>query len=170
METKMYVRPPDPSRQRVKVPENYSGHAFREPSIYSDMPPPIRVDAPPTERRESFDRSPIEPQDSMEIATESEEATSNTLMGEDIHKNSDGLQRQLPSPTISQTESKHQSIFSSLLPSNSSMSGHFPFGHGIGSEEILILAMMLLVFLSGEGDGQVDNEMLLLLGLLLFAG
>ncbi len=61
------------------------------------------------------------------------------------------------------------SIFSSLLP-RSDLSKHFPFGHGIGSEELLILAVMLMVFLSGNEKGEVDSEFLLLLGLLLFAG
>jgi hypothetical protein len=61
------------------------------------------------------------------------------------------------------------SIFSSLLP-RTDLSRHFPFGHGIGSEELLILAVMLMVFLSGNEKGEVDSEFLLLLGLLLFAG
>ena len=61
------------------------------------------------------------------------------------------------------------SIFSSLLP-RGNLSSHFPFGHGIGSEELLILAVMLMVFLSGNECGEVDSEFLLLLGLLLFAG
>ncbi len=61
------------------------------------------------------------------------------------------------------------SIFSSLLP-RADLSRHFPFGHGIGSEELLILAVMLMVFLSGNERGEVDSEFLLLLGLLLFAG
>jgi hypothetical protein len=40
----------------------------------------------------------------------------------------------------------------------------------LGSEELLILAIMLLIFLSGNERGEVDNEALLLLGFLLFAG
>ena len=66
-------------------------------------------------------------------------------------------------------ESRDGSIFSSLLPFASS-SSNFPFGHGIGGEELLILGVMLLVYLSGNERGKVDNEFLLLLGLLLFSG
>ena len=61
------------------------------------------------------------------------------------------------------------SLLSSLLP-NFDLSKHFPFGHGIGGEELLILAVMLIVFVSGNDRGEVDSELLLLLGLLLFAG
>ncbi len=46
---------------------------------------------------------------------------------------------------------------------------HFPFGHGIGYEEMLLLG--LIFFLSKECDGEGDlKETLLLLGLLLLGG
>lgn len=46
---------------------------------------------------------------------------------------------------------------------------HFPLGHGIGYEEMLLLG--LIFFLAKEGDGEGDlNETLLLLGLLLLGG
>ena len=65
---------------------------------------------------------------------------------------------------------KAGSLFQTLLPPIGRLEEHFPFGHGIGSEEMLIMAMMLLVYLSGEDGQKPDNELLLLLGLLLFAG
>ncbi len=151
----MYVRQPDPNRQKVKIPENYSGHAFRDGSPYNDMPPPTRIDLPPTERSltsavEQFSpEPPIEPQ---ETAFEEED---------DSHSNFE---------SVSAPTNTKPSIFSSLLPTNFASASHFPFGHGIGSEEILILAMMLLVFLSDKNGDAPDHELLLLLGLLLFAG
>ncbi len=51
--------------------------------------------------------------------------------------------------------------------------GHFPFGHGLGFDEILILGLILLLLRENEPDsadrGDLD-ETLLLLGLLLFLG
>ena len=41
------------------------------------------------------------------------------------------------------------------------------FSGGFGFEELLILAMMAMIFMS---EGETDNELILLLGLLLFAG
>ena len=151
----MYVRQPDPNRQRVKIPENYSGHAFRDGSPYNDMPPPTRIDLPPTERSlpsatDSF--SPDAPTDPRETTFEKED---------DNHYDSE---------SVSAPTNAKPSIFSSLLPTNFASASHFPFGHGIGSEEILILAMMLLVFLSDKNGDTPDHELLLLLGLLLFAG
>ncbi len=46
---------------------------------------------------------------------------------------------------------------------------HFPFGHGIGYEEMLIIG--LIFFLAKECDGEGDlKETLILLGLLLLGG
>ena len=161
----MYTRAPDQARQRIKIPENYSGHAFREPSAYNDMPPPIRVDTQhalnrdlPAPRVNSLQHREEEGQEGSDPAP---------LTGE--------MQEDTANPTHSlaphsqeMEESPHTSIFSSLLPTASS--NHFPFGHGIGGEELMILAIMLLVFLSEEDKTQVDNELLLFLGILLFAG
>ena len=175
----MYVRPPAESRGRVKIPENYSGHAFRDQSPFGDMPPPTHIDAPPrrdrsegqaTDERQPYQSVPHLPQDDREelhggISPDitHESARPHEIDGERSHD--------------SESEASHKgaervqkaSIFSSLLPSATSGARHFPFGHGIGSEEILILAIMLLVYLSGDGD-ECDNELLLLLGFLLFAG
>ena len=68
------------------------------------------------------------------------------------------------------SENDKSSSLSSLFFGTNPLSNHFPFGHGIGSEELLILAVMLLVFISGEQNNCPDHEFMLLLGLLLFAG
>lgn len=157
----MYVRRPDRDPTPVKIPENYSGHAFREPRPYSDMPPPTRLDTPPSDRRIEEPQTYIARVEAVE--TEPDEETIEPTFYPVEEKESE--------PSESETkEVPKPSIFSSLLPSGIASSNHFPFGHGIGSEELLILAIMLLVYLSGEEQGKTDTEFLLMLGLLLFAG
>lgn len=156
----MYVRQPDQNRQRVKIPENYSGHAFREPSIYGDMPPPTRLDLPPVERSLpplDDERAPEDSREPIFPEPQDNNLEKDDVILEDIHGDS-------------KTTDTKPSIFSSLLPASFASSSHFPFGHGIGSEELLILAMMLMVFLSDKNGDSPDHELLLLLGLLLFAG
>lgn len=156
----MYVRQTDPNRQRVKIPENYSGHAFRDTGPYGDMPPPVRLDLPHPERKPPPDRdvdatenyasepADIPPESRSEIKNEDVEVVATKKAEKDVRS----------------------SPFSALLPTSFASAEHFPFGHGIGSEEILILAMMLMVFLSDKNGEPPDHELLLLLGLLLFAG
>lgn len=150
----MYVRPPNNTPSELKLPENYSGNAFTRFSPYGDMPPPARApilkgDAP------SMRDLPYEPEPEPEPKIEREPR--------DVSSD--------PHPTFKQDarEEKKGSLLSSLLP-DFDLSKHFPFGHGIGGEELLILAVMLIVFVSGNDRGEVDSELLLLLGLLLFAG
>ena len=170
----MYVRP---QGDRVKVPENYSGHAFRDQSPYGDMPPPAHISQPPTQKRE---RPDIHSQSAPHISASPLYDTRQWNHGEEkindatpeaetatvVEKDKFERENVPEDAPRSESESKSASIFSSLLPAVTSASGHFPFGHGIGSEELLILAIMLLVFLSEESD----QELLLLLGFLLFAG
>lgn len=148
----MYVRPSNTGARSIKLPENYSGNAFSNHSPYSDMPPPTRATQPrgdiPFEPHLRQESEHINPEHSIETIEEK--------------RQDGGMEGMSESSTAS-------SIFSSLLP-RSDLSRHFPFGHGMGSEELLIIAVMLLVFLSGNEQGEVDSEFLLLLGLLLFAG
>ena len=147
----MYVRPSNTGARSIKLPENYSGNAFSSHSPYSDMPPPTRATQPRGD-------VPFEPP--LHQETESvNEHTIETFAEEERDIGGSNVPESLPA----------SSIFSSLLP-RTDLSRHFPFGHGIGSEELLILAVMLMVFLSGNEKGEVDSEFLLLLGLLLFAG
>lgn len=72
-------------------------------------------------------------------------------------------------PPAQAKSSSHSSILSSLIP-NLKGASTFPFGHGLGTEELFILGIMLLVFMSGENGGELDSELLLLLSVLLFCG
>lgn len=158
----MYVRPPSGGRERISVPENYSGYAFREKSILEDMPPPKHIDQTVYRHNDNSDY----PSD--------HETVKNTIENQHLKKQEpkEIEQESTDTPFISEQGSPRPafSVLSSLLPSSSNNSKHFPFGHGIGSEEILILAIMLLVFMSGARDGKSDDELLLLLGFLLLSG
>ncbi len=47
---------------------------------------------------------------------------------------------------------------------------HFPFGHGMGSDEWLLLGLILFLLHESDGERGDLDETLLLLGLLLFCG
>ena len=169
----MYVRSTADGRGGVRIPENYSGHAFRDQNPYGDMQPPTRVPV-----------SPSTAKDSRAKAADTEIAYAEALQREEIDSDSSAFfpdpegqdssnaephrhesEGRAKSVDSGMGEEKRSSIFSSLLPQVTS-SSRFPFGHGIGSEELLILALMLIIYLSDEAD----EELLLLLGFLLFAG
>ncbi len=152
----MYVRPPSNNKNGMKIPENYSGSAFSRHSPFSEMPPPVRTQAP------RYDLSPVDMPPAQEIREEAQSLYRDEESAEVI---AERVEEKESAPA----EGVGASIFSSLLPKGN-LSNHFPFGHGLGSEELLILAVMLLVFLAGNESGEVDSEFLLLLGLLLFAG
>ena len=148
----MYVRPPNSNHSELKLPENYSGNAFTRFSPYSDMPPPLKT-AP--KRNEPALAEEISPEENnyTDYAPKPENPTASPVSKVDGVSNG----------------AKSASLLSSLLP-DFDLSRHFPFGHGIGGEELLILSVMLIIFVSGNERGEVDSELLLLLGLLLFAG
>ncbi len=165
----MYVRPPTSARERVNIPENYSGHAFRDRSIYSDMPPPKHIDETQQTRKNESDAIPSSCLDQYHTEKVQFELQSEEINTPDTEPTEAEDPRHTTAPD-SETSRHVSSIFSSLFPTLGKGSKHFPFGHGIGSEEILLLAVMMLVYLSGSRDGEGDDELLLLLGLLLFAG
>ena len=154
----MYVRPPQAGRSRVDIPENYGGSAFNASGYYNDMPPPARQTPSRKEEASEMQNLPQRYIDGINGGhVESERATERR--DDDSHEGGDE----------EQGKAKAASLLSSLVPSINS-SSHFPFGHGIGGEELLILGIMLLVYLSGVENGKTDNEFILLRALLLFAG
>lgn len=169
----------DPARQRVRVPENYSGNAFGS-LRQNPMPPPARKpppqsDIPPSAFEIEKDERDISPETGYVMPqtdeiSKGEIATQNEGTDEEQSRES-ALETAVTSrPESKRDDRKRSDLFSSLLPAGFSFTDKFPFGHGIGSEEILILAIMLMVYLSGLEKGETDNEFILLLGLLLFAG
>ncbi len=175
----MYVRQPSQNPPRVKIPDNYGGSAFSS-NTYSDMPPPVRQNVakgPSPSRDSDYPRAEL-PAKSSPYVSELRGARSDGPI-EDIYIDRDQYDLPMPDTNISDTldapaqdkKESHDnaSIFSALIPKGFS-SNNFPFGHGIGSEELLILGIMLLIYLSGADKGEVDGEFIALLGLLLFAG
>ena len=155
----MYVRPPHTSRQKVDLPENYGGSAFSSSGYYNDMPPPARQ-TPPKNDAASEHVNPNLPQRYVDDVPDRRD--------EPLH-NADDRDGEMRDGENEPSKARATSLLSSLVPSINS-SSHFPFGHGIGGEELLILGIMLLVYLSGVENGKTDNEFILLLALLLFAG
>ncbi|MBE6548349.1 MAG: hypothetical protein E7667_05695 [Ruminococcaceae bacterium] len=129
--------------ESITVPENYSGNAFHN-NIYTDLVP-------------------------GDLASEQDEQdkTENALPQKTSHSKTDQSFIEL-TPEHKSTQTG-KSIFSSLLP-NISQTPHFPFGHGLGSEELFILGIMLLIYMSADNAESVDSELLLLLCILLFSG
>lgn len=157
----MYIKNPS-SRRDIHVPENYGGNAFKN-NIYTDIVPPAE------------DITSSTPAD---IADNSQTIPPRTVAPPPLSY-TQKLSPQLPIQLTDSTQAQgsdakahsttQSSIFSSLLPSVTS-SRHFPFGHGIGSEELFILGIMLLIYMSGNDADEVDSELLLLLCILLFSG
>ena len=180
----MYVKPPSSNPSRIKLPDNYGGSAFSS-SIYSDMPPPVRRPSYQRDDRTSAEvsRSSDIPHKSSPLASQMLDPRSEpdipTTVDEytDRHYNVNTPIQEPPSDAYRDVSEEHapfnnqksQSLLSSLIPSVSP-SKNFPFGHGLGGEELLILGVMLLIFLSGSETGEMDSEFIILLGLLLFAG
>lgn len=171
----MYVRSTGEGRERVRIPENYSGHAFRDQNPYGDMPPPTRIPQTTSAIKDTLERtdvydgqnlneSPLAREELMTNEhTDGDDSESASISSFDNGETAEAS-RQKEESAFDGKQQKSPSIFSSLLPQVSS--SRFPFGHGIGNEELLILALMLIIYTSEEAD----EELLLLLGFLLFAG
>lgn len=158
----MYARRPDPSRP-LRVPENYSGHAFSGRDRGNDMPPAARAPQPP------YTPPPSDlPPDSYDPAMQAEAIPAEESPA--VTSKEERPKADTAPPETRSESARPASLLSALFSPIEEIGKHFPFGHGIGSEELLILAIMLLVLLSGNESGHPDSEALLLLGLLLFAG
>ena len=83
----------------------------------------------------------------------------------------DSIQEETKSQESSTTSNKKSPKESVVISTNPPLSSkHFPFGHGLGYEELLLLGLILL--LSGNEDGGVQelNISQLILTALLFCG
>ena len=168
----MYVRPPNNTSERLKVPENYRGNAFGASGEYTDMPSPVRLP------RAEYDLPPEEFRESNSLRTDNAVSQRDPAFSQ-YDNNASNAEKSLSPPAdrsvIAHTprsatdDPASPSLLSALLHQTNS-SAHFPFGHGIGTEELLILGIMLLVFTHGSKLGEYDNTFILLLALLLFSG
>lgn len=154
---------------RMRVPSNYSGSAF-ERGGYADMPPPAVRE--PRRRADGVGESEMHGLGNREDEGERRTVETDLPMreiGGAASVAETGRAAESQTRSVSQGREDGGSLLSSLIPPQV-LAGAFPFAHGIGSEEILIFALMLAVYLSGAERGEADGELILLLGLLLFAG
>jgi hypothetical protein len=159
----MYVKPPSANSQRVKLPDNYGGNAFSR-TPYGDMPPPIRQTPRPQDTPQAPEhiRQDI-PKKSSPYAEELWEAANHPQ--DFIPNDTDASNQEYENTPQSDPPPRPEhapSLLSALLPKGPQKAG-FPFTHGIGGEELLILGIILLLSQSDEG-----SDLLPILVILLF--
>ena len=161
-----------PKSAPIQIPENYSGNAFtadgykitpehtqfedfeenKKPHLSPSVTPSIPVVTSPLGLSDYPTNEIKEPEIKEDFQEEFEEKSEEDA----VEYTENNVFPQKPSQA---------SLFSALLP-DGIFKNNFPFGHGLGVEELLILGIMLSIYLSGEADG----ELMILLGILLFAG
>lgn len=182
-------------RQTVRVPPNYSGHAFRDGEerspeqmvsgeSYRDRSP--RGEEPPTPRFEGLPR--------VSTLGRREEAHTPSPTVHDTHRRAEPLLEPVPSderlrlqntdvrgddprgqpdlpvlPACREKEGRCDPHDDGGRDSPSGLMERFPFGHGFGYEELLLVGLMLLLLHEGDGNGDL-GETLVLLGVLLLCG
>ncbi len=165
----------------IQLPQNYSGNAFTSDGykrpISPESPTPSQSAEQDTHRRAHISPSisptiPVSSRGSLGYSDYPEAPDPH----EDIPPKADFEERDQDTVEVSREISRTEpiglpersgagSLFSSMLPGGV-FKNNFPFGHGLGSEELLILGLMLSIYMSGEADG----ELMMLLGILLLAG
>ncbi len=161
-----YKRPiaPESTQKPVAAPPKFDSDLRKAGHISPSVTPSIPVSTKGALGYSDYPKNDNPQVDEEEIIVTHEEPAENTEFNnykklEDIpeHHNTEIIDTPQRSGT--------GSLFSSMLQGGM-FKDNFPFGHGLGSEELLILGIMLSIYLSGEADG----ELMMLLGILLFAG
>ena len=136
----MYSRYHKPSEHPVQLPENYSGVAFFESNLSkSDSDPPRTLEvAKPSPLPPPLIPSPEQSHQEPKASQQSSDPKKPSIDNNSLHR------------------AAH------LLPK--SIDG-FPFSHGIGFEELFIIALIILL-----SKNEQSSEMVLWLTLLLFCG
>lgn len=143
----------EPSYRRdLRVPPNYHGTAIGAPPPDGVPPTPGGLSLDPSERDAGLDRQGV----GEALPTERKPLPSETTVAANMSAE--------PS---SDPPTESTGSFGGLFSGQ-----HFPFGHGLGYEELLILGLILFLLKEDEG-GKGDSDLsmtLLLLGALLFFG
>jgi hypothetical protein len=187
-------------RQTVRVPPNYSGHAFRDGEERSpeqimngdsrrDRPP--NGEEPPTPRFDNLPRvSTLGHRENARPALPmAEERPHGDLPRGDLPRG-DLPPAEEPIPAVHTGGNEGCPCGQTCLPAvppcrrddtcgrddkgqdRGILQGimeRFPFGHGFGFEELLLIGLMLLLLHEGDGEGDL-GETLVLLGVLLLCG
>lgn len=175
-----------PPRQRLQVPPNYSGHAIvdgeerplgspPEESVPARLTDPLGS-SEPTPRFDGLPRvselggvgdSHRHQPRTLQASFESREADDRPLPseGEDPSPADDSQERVTLPAAVPPRDAFDPPRGGSLF------GGRFPFGHGLGLEELLLLGLILLLLHESDGEERGDlDETVLLLGLLLLLG
>lgn len=143
----------EPSYRRdLRVPPNYHGTAIGTPPPDGVPPAAGGLSLDPSEMNVALDRRGAE----GAVLTEGEPLPSDTTAVENTSA-------EPSSAPATESAGSFGGLFSGQ---------HFPFGHGLGYEELLILGLILFLLKEDEG-GKGDSDLsmtLLLLGALLFFG
>ena len=131
----MYSRYHDSQAKPIQIPDNYGGCAFSSASA-----PPVRHFTPPSDLRHPGIAKPTLP------------PPKDTPSGS-------------CAPPVQEAPEPHEEQAVSAAPKSPLALGGFPFAHGLGFEELLILGLIVLLLHSEQG---VDT--VLWLALLLFCG
>lgn len=172
----MYSRYDNRQERPIRLPENYSGTAFSEnaPSQRStprDLPPPMRQleigkpspppDRPPAEMPPPPRTIVLPPPKNTREAPKSELPTP---YSEPAPKEERIEEKEPP-----RKPSMPDSPLSSLVQPFHGLFGHaghtFPFAHGIGFDELLIIGLIVLL-----SRNEQDSDVIVWLALLLFCG
>lgn len=137
----MYSRAKDRPKAPIRLPDHYSGWAFKDLPLTNTEETPIPHTAPPD----------------VIVAIPAQET----------------LDAEVSAPPCEESAPKHTPLQSKSSPAFLQPFEHlfgkvgntFPFGHGIGFDELLLLGLIVLL-----AHNDHDPDILLLLGLLLFCG
>lgn len=184
----MYTRKPEINKEKIKVPENYGGSMFRgTPSFYETFATPTRADDKydiDIQNADTNDKNEPDVSENIKsgrsVPDDEDISVSKEYHSADLPENDDQMYE---NPNEKQTSfqdeygihgeasevRKKNSLFSGMLFPGM-LEKHFPFGHGIGSEELLIMGIMLMVYMSYDKDKESDGDLMLMLAMLLFAG
>ena len=144
----MYSGYHDRSDRQIRLPENYNGCAFGS-------------------RRETLAPRPTEEIRRVEIGKPSLRATETQALGErrdEAERDAIPTYEEEVSPDVPKTETRNPAALPAIRSFPIGGRG-FPFAHGIGFDEILLLG--LIVLLAGCEE---SGEIVLWLALLLFCG
>ena len=146
----MYSRANSRTEQPIRIPEHYSGCAFG--STKSDLSPKKEEHFSP--RRYPEPAKPTPPKPTQDFHSPQ-------------HSSSPSIPISLPVPTSIPHPQKEKpptapQPIQGLL---GSIGSAFPFSHGLGFDELLIIGLILLL-----GRNSQDSDMILWLALLLFCG
>lgn len=143
----MYSRYDRTPEKPLRIPDNYSGYAFADTRARQEIPRQIDVAKPtpaPPKEEHSATTAPAEPR---KTALEAISTSNNNLSAKE------------------EKTAQRESLSLSEHISQKSIVKGFPFGHGIGFDELLLIGLIVLLHGSEQG-----SDIILWLILLLFMG